>query len=198
MSFGFRGNPIQDLPKTQMYRDMSELGFYNLDSATLVRYEMRTYHYGFQVYIKLIESLQDGWDPMTCTQAQLEELESLLELPPRPRASLERRRQTVQGLLALGEEDFTPAGAEKALLAVGIEATVTEDFQNQKLTVTVERFGEEYESIYACMERGREFLPAHMEVVFEFGGRDWGEWEGQYGTWQEFDDADKTWQERDT
>lgn len=197
MSFGFKGNPIQDLPLTQMYRDMSELGFYNLDSATLVRYEMRTYHYGFQVYIKLIESLQDGWHPLTCTEAQLAEMESLLQLPPRPRATLDQRRQTALALLSLGEGNFTPAGAEAALLAAGITAKIAEDFPNQRLVVTVEEFGAEYDSIYQCMERGREFLPAHMEVVFEFGGPDWGEWEGRYGTWREFDDFDLTWQERD-
>ena len=198
MSLGLAFNPITDLPKTRMYREMRGLDFYNLDSATLVRYELRTYQYGFQVLLRMIETLQEGWWPLTCSESQLEAMESLLRLPPRPRATLARRRQTVLELLALGAPgDCTPAGAQAALLAAGIDAQVTEDFRDQKLVVQVEGFGPEYDSIYQCMERGREFLPAHMEVIFEYGGPDWTQWEGETGTWGEFDAADLTWQQRD-
>ena len=68
---------------------------------------------------------------------------------------------------------------------------------NQRLLVQVESFGAGYDSIYQCMERGREFLPAHMEVIFEYGGPDWSQWEEDTGTWEAFDAADLTWQQRD-
>ena len=146
----------------------------------------------------MVESLQEGWWPLTCSESQLEAMESLLRLPPRPRSALEERRQTVLALLGLGSpEDCTPGGAQRALRAAGIEAQVQEDFQNQRLLVQVESFGAEYDSIYQCMERGREFLPAHMEVIFEYGGPDWSQWEEDTGTWEAFDAADLTWQQRD-
>ncbi len=198
MSLGLAFNPITDLPKTKMYQEMRGLDFYNLDSATLVRYELRTYQYGFQVLLRMVESLQEGWWPLTCSESQLEAMESLLRLPPRPRSALEERRQTVLALLGLGSpEDCTPGGAQRALRAAGIEAQVQEDFQNQRLLVQVESFGAGYDSIYQCMERGREFLPAHMEVIFEYGGPDWSQWEEDTGTWEAFDAADLTWQQRD-
>ena len=100
-------------------------------------------------------------------------------------------------LLALNGEGRTLAGAEAALLAAGIRGKITEDWREQRLTVLVEEFGEEYDSIYSCMERARELLPAHMTVVFEFGGPDWVGWEGMYGSWEVFDSIDQTWQERD-
>lgn len=190
-------NPILDLPKSQMYRDMTALGFYNLDGTTLVRGEMRSYQYAIQVYMGLIEETALGWWPLNCTEARLVEWEEALRLPPRPRATLAQRRQTVLGLLSLGGGQRTPAGAADALAAAGITGSVREDFQDQRLVVTVERFGEEYDSIYQCMERARALLPAHMEVEFEFGGPDWEEWEAAAGTWGEFDAADLTWQERD-
>jgi len=190
-------NPIRDLPNSQMYRDMTALDFYNLDSATLVRGEMRSYQYAIQIFQGLIDEIRQSWWPLDCTEARLEEWEELLKLPPRPRATLEQRRQTVLDLLRLGPDQRTPARAAEVLAAAGITGTIAEDFENQRLIVTVERFGEEYDSIYQCMERVRQLLPAQMEVEFEFGGPNWGEWEGMAGTWMEFDAADLTWQERD-
>lgn len=190
-------NPIQDLPKTQMYRDMTALGFYNLDGSTMVRGEMRSYQRGLQELSELIDGIRYGWWPLDCSQQRLEQWEAILRLPPRPRATPEQRRQAVLDLLALGPGQRTPGGAVTALAAAGITGTIREDFQNQRLVVTVERFGEEYDSIYQCMERARQLLPAQLEVVFEFGGPNWEEWEAAAGTWQQFDDADLTWQQRD-
>lgn len=190
-------SPTTDLQKSQMYRDMTALGFYNLDSSTLVRGEMRSYQYAIQVLLVLIDEIRYSWWPLDCTQERLEEWEEILKLPPRPRATLDQRRQTVLELLRLGADHRTPAGGAEALAAAGIVGSIQEDFENQRLVVTVEQFGEEYDSIYQCMERARQLLPAQMEVEFEFGGPNWGEWEEAAGTWGEFDAADLTWQERD-
>lgn len=190
-------NPIGDLPKSQMYRDMNALGFYNMDSNNLIRGEMRSYQYGIQVFLELIDQIRCGWWPMDCTEERLEQWEELLKLPPRPRASLDQRRRTVLALLSLGTGQRTPSGALEVLAAAGIYGTVREDYENQRLTVTVERFGEEYDSIYQCMERARQLLPAQLEIEFEFGGPDWDQWEETAGTWADFDAADLTWQQRD-
>ena len=190
-------NPILDLPKSRMYRDMSALGFYNLDGATLVRGEMRSYQYAIQVYLELIDSIAGGWWPLDCTLERLSQWEEVLGLPLRPRATEEQRRQTVLDLLSLGEQLRGPGGVERLLLAAGIRGRVEEDYPHRRLLVTVEEFGEEYDSIYQCMDRARQLLPAHLEVVFEFGGPDWTQWEAAAGTWSAFDASDLTWQQRD-
>lgn len=190
-------NPVVDLPKSQMFRDMMSLGFYNLEASTLVRHEMRAYQRGFQELLNSVDITRDDWWPPTCSEAALERWEKVLELPPRPRASLEQRRETVRQLLSLGTANRTPAGAAAALAAAGIRGTIAEDYEHRQLTVTVESFGEEYDSVYRCMERARSFLPAHMTVMFEFGGPDWTGWEGLYPSWTAFDAADTTWQQRD-
>lgn len=190
-------NPILELPKSQMYRDMTALGFYQLDADTLVRGEMRAYLSGIIAFMDLIDEIAGSWWPLDCTEARLQEWEELLRLPPRPGATLEQRRKTALALLSLGENQRTPVGAPDLLEAAGIRGSILEDYQNQRLVVTVERFGEEYDSIYQCMERARQLLPAHLEVEFEFGGPDWNEWEAANGTWAEFDAADLTWQQRD-
>lgn len=190
-------NPILDLPKSQMYRDLSALGFYNLDSNTLIRGEMRSYQRGLQAFIELTEKIIYGWWPLDCDQERLTQWEELLRLPPRPRASLDQRRQTVLALLSLGDGQRTPSGAVEALAAAGICGTIREDYENQRLIVTVERFGEEYDSIYQCMDRARQLLPAQLELEFEFGGADWTQWEESTGSWAAFDAADLTWQQRD-
>ena len=141
-------NPVIDMPKSQMYRDMMALGFYHLDGITLVRGEMRAYQRGFQELLGWIDTARDGWWPLTCSTQELERWEDALRLPPRPRASLQRRRETVRELLALNGEGRTLAGAEAALLAAGIRGKITEDWREQRLTVLVEEFGEEYDSIY--------------------------------------------------
>ena len=188
-------NPTKDLPNTQMYRDISALGFYDQDSATLIRGEMRTYQYGSQVFLELIDSIRYGWWPMVCAEVRLEQWEELLKLPPRPRATLDQHRPAA--LLSLGMDQRTPADAAQLLAAAGIYGTVREDHEDQRLIVTVERFSEEYDSIYQCMDRARGLLPAQLEIQFEFGGPDWDEWEQSAGTWSAFDAADLTWQQRD-
>lgn len=190
-------NPTTDLPKTQMYRDLDALGFYDMSSSSLIRGEMRAYQYGIQVLLELVDGIRYGWWPLDCAEERLEQWEELLKLPPRPRAGLEQRRRTVLALLGLGVDQRTPADALEILAAAGIYGTVREDYENQKLFVTVERFGEEYDSIYQCMERARRLLPAHLEIEFDFGGPDWTEWEQNNGTWTQFDAADLTWQQRD-
>ena len=108
-------NPILDLPKSRMYRDMTALGFYNLDGATLVRGEMRSYQYAIQVYLELIDSIAGGWWPLDCTLERLSQWEEVLGLPLRPRATEEQRRQTVLDLLSLGEQLRGPGGVERLL-----------------------------------------------------------------------------------
>ena len=149
-------NPILDLPKSRMYRDMTALGFYNLDGATLVRGEMRSYQYAIQVYLELIDSIAGGWWPLDCTLERLSQWEEVLGLPLRPRATEEQRRQTVLDLLSLGEQLRGPGGVERLLLAAGIWGRVEEDYPHRRLLVTVEEFGEEYDSIYQCMDRARQ------------------------------------------
>lgn len=190
-------DPSVDLPKSQMYRDMTALGFYNLDSNNMIRGEMRSYQNGIQVLMELIDGIGGGWWPPDFAADRLAQWEELLRLPPRPRATLDQRRQTVLALLSLGDGQRTPAGALKLLAAAGIQGTIQEDFENQRLVVMVERFGEEYDSIYQCMDRARQLLPAHLEVEFEFGGPNWDEWEAAAGSWSDFDAADLTWQQRD-
>ena len=84
-------NPILDLPKSRMYRDMTALGFYNLDGATLVRGEMRSYQYAIQVYLELIDSIAGGWWPLDCTLERLSQWEEVLGLPLRPRRHPKRK-----------------------------------------------------------------------------------------------------------
>ena len=54
-------NPALDLPKSQMYRDMAALGFYDLEGWTMVRNEMRAYQYGFQTMLELNDRVREDW-----------------------------------------------------------------------------------------------------------------------------------------
>ena len=105
-------NPVLDLPKSQMYRDMTALGIYDLDNGTLVRCEMRACQYGFQLLRELLDRLEQDWWPLSCSQERLEEWEGLLGIPPRPEASPEARRKGVLALLALGEPAYAAAIGE--------------------------------------------------------------------------------------
>ncbi len=192
-------HPTTALPKSQMYRDMMALGLYDLTGNTLVKTEMQSYMLGVGKVQEALEQALSGCLPQTCSQERLRQWEEILELPWRPRATLEERRETVVALLGLSAGDCTPQGVLKCLAAAGITAaSVEEDGLEGVLRVTVKEFDPAWESVYDSMERAREFLPAHMEVVFEFGGPSWEELDAQDLTWTGFDDQDLTWQQRDT
>ena len=112
-----------------------------------------------------------------------------------PAEQTEEALETFAGILQ--NMDLKRVLAVLLLLAACIRGRVEEDYPHRRLLVTVEEFGEEYDSIYQCMDRARQLLPAHLEVVFEFGGPDWTQWEAAAGTWSAFDAADLTWQQRD-
>ena len=114
-------NPALDLPKSQMYRDMAALGFYDLEGWTMVRNEMRAYQYGFQTMLELNDRVREDWWPLTCSRERLEEWEGLLALPSRPQASLEARRKGVLAFLALGTEGRGQPGAAAIIASVGRE-----------------------------------------------------------------------------
>ena len=194
-----REHPILALPKSQMYRDMAALGLYDLAGDTLVKYEMQAYMTGVGIVEEALDLAGGDCLPQTCSEERLRLWEDILELPLRPRATLEERRATVAALLALSPGDCTPAGMEKCLDAAGITAaSVAEDPLAGTLLIEVASFDPSYDSVYDCMDRAREFLPAHMAVEFEFGGPDWTTWDAQDLTWAQLDAQDLTWQQRDT
>lgn len=160
-------NPALDLPKSQMYRDMAALGFYDLEGWTMVRNEMRAYQYGFQTMLELNDRVREDWWPLTCSQERLEEWEGLLTLPPRPQASLETRRKGVLAFLALGTEGRGQPGAAALLAAVGLEGEIREDFPARRLTVRITGLGEGYQDPGPSKARLRGLVPAHLALVFE-------------------------------
>ena len=160
-------NPALDFPKSQMYRDMAALGFYDLEGWTMVRNEMRAYQYGFQTLLELNDRVREDWWPLTCSQERLEEWEGLLALPPRPQASLEARRKGALAFLALGTEGRGQPGAAALLAAVGLEGEVREDFPARRLTVRITGLGEGYQDPGPSKARLRGLVPAHLALVFE-------------------------------
>ncbi len=160
-------NPALDLPKSQMYRDMAALGFYDLEGWTMVRNEMRAYQYGFQTMLELNDRVREDWWPLTCSRERLEEWEGLLALPPRPQASLEARRKGALAFLALGTEGRGQPGAAALLAAVGLEGEVREDFPARRLTVRITGLGEGYQDPGPSKARLRGLVPAHLALVFE-------------------------------
>jgi len=160
-------NPILDLPKSQMYRDMTALGFYDLDSSTLVLCEMRAYQLGFQAMLELIDEITLDWWPPACAKERLEEWEGILGIPPRPGASLDQRRDGVLRFLSLGVGNQTPEGIKEALAAVGILGEIEEDFANRRVKVRVTGLMDGFASVTACMERARDLLPAHLALEVE-------------------------------
>ena len=81
-------NPALDLPKSQMYRDMAALGFYDLEGWTMVRNEMRAYQYGFQTMLELNDQVREDFGPLTISRGRRGEGEGVMDRPPTPPRSL--------------------------------------------------------------------------------------------------------------
>ena len=160
-------NPALDLPKSQMYRDMAALGFYDLEGWTMVRNEMRAYQYGFQTMLELNDRVREDWWPLTCSRERLEEWEGLLALPPRPQASVEARRRGVGPFGPRGTAGGGLRGAAALLAAVGLEGEIREDFPARRLTVRITGLGEGYQDPGPSKARLRGLVPAHLALVFE-------------------------------
>ncbi len=150
-----------------MKKSMLATGLYRLDGSTRADFELEAYAAALDPLCDDLKNLQKESFAVTAESYGLLYAESALGVP-QPAGTSEGRRKTVLALGAAGAEGFGAAALKKLLTDLGIEAKVTEDVPNRKLTLRVT--GEPPGGTAAWEKLVGRFLPAHLTAAWDYGG----------------------------
>ena len=115
----------------------------------------------------------------------------------RPELSLAARREMLLYRGAVTSNDFTRESIERALVAAGFRASVTEYGGNQNLYVNCLELLDASITAERAMAAAAEFLPAHLGCDYDFSPLTWTWIEQKEWTFAQMDAKDLSWQQID-
>ena len=176
--------PDSDCRK-RMYGRMRSLRLYQLDEGSLVRAELES-------YLDVLEPMQDAL-LQSCSEQRLMAFERMLAIPINENIPLEERRQIAVSKMSIGPSDFHREGLEKALNAIGVNATVQETPGGGTITVTARSLADSQMTLEQAKEAFEALVPAHLQAEFVTGGITFAEFDSLNKTFTQLDGMDRTW-----
>lgn len=86
----------------------------------------------------------------------------------------DNRRNMLQSLYRLSENDFSADGIRNSLLAVGVYAkTIIENYSDSLIYVSIDNFKNEYINFEQLKRQIEALLPAHLDVYIDSGILTW-------------------------
>lgn len=142
---------------------LGQTHLYNLSESSAITIEFKQYANYFD-YIEIeIEALLDNCFVETIGPAGFDSYVNLYSLPESMDWDL--MKEIVNNRLAITNLDFTIDGVKRCLASGGLETTLTEDFENNTVTVHVISdagvFGSEQEKIAFI----KQCMPCHVEPI---------------------------------
>jgi hypothetical protein len=148
-----------------MKKCMLPTGLYRLDGSTLVDKELQAYAEVLDPLYEDIKNLRNESFVPTAADYGLRYHELALGVLW-PEDEVEDRRRIIYALGSVGAHGCSRAAFEKLLADLGIEAELTEDVADRKLTIHVKKepinYPKDWEEV---VER---FVPAHIETVWDY------------------------------
>lgn len=185
------------MSRLQTLRDaLRPLGIYRLEEGTLVYAELAAYAAG-------LDLLEEGLDQLEreafLSTAQGEGILKREEIYGKPKTllPLQERREMLLYRGAVNNRNNTKADLERALVACGLRATVKENLDGGTIYINCFDFLENFQGQEEIKEAAKEFLPCHLEAVFDFRTLDWDKIDGLENTFQQMDAAGMTWNQID-
>lgn len=166
---------------------LQPLRLYRLDGSSRVEAELTAMAAGLDLVYQALEELtQEAFVPTAQGMGLgMRELSFGSERPDLP-MGLRRNMLLYRGAVTVN--DNTKRSLEQAMLSIGIRAELFEVPEEQKLYVLCREVLDQSVTRYRLMQAALQFLPAHLEILFDFGKV----------TWSYLDKTEKTFQELET
>lgn len=148
-------------------RKLKPLNLYNLDEENIINAELSAYARAFDMINDEIASLENECFISTAEGYGLDLREKLFGYI-RAGLSNEKRREMLIYRRSVTSNNFNKGKLEEALMSSGIEATITEDFGNNTISVNCTDIFDTLKTQEDAKKAAEEFLPAHLEVAFNF------------------------------
>ncbi|WP_283610841.1 hypothetical protein [Faecalispora anaeroviscerum] len=170
------------------------LRLYRMDGSSRVEAELSAVAEGLDLVYQALENLtQEAFVP-TAQGVGLAMLERTFG-SERTDLPLELRREMLLYRGAVTVNDNTKQSVERALLSVGLRAQLWESPREQKLYVICYEVLDQKMTRYRLKESALRFLPAHLEIIFDFGKVTWDYLHKTEKTFLKLAELEYTWEQ---
>ena len=152
---------------TSIKKKLRPLNLYNLNDNNIINAELSAYAIALDMINSKIAELERECFISTAESYGLDLREKLFGYV-RDNLEASKRRDMLIYRGSITSNDFTKKKLEEALMASGMEATITEDFENNEITVNCTNIFDTLKTEAEAQTAAEEFMPAHLDVTFNF------------------------------
>lgn len=177
-----------------MRQKLLPLRLYRMDGGSLVEAELSAAAAGLDlIYERLEQLMREAFVP-TAQDLGLSVRERIFG-SERGELSAAVRREMLLYRGAVTVNDNNRESIERALLSCGLRAQLFENPRAQRLDVVCHEILDQTMTQYRLMQTALRFLPAHLEIVFDFGKITWAYLLGLDKTFAQLEEYGLTWEE---
>lgn len=177
-----------------MREKLFPLRLYRIDGKSKVEAELSAAAKGLDLVYEALESLtQEAFVP-TAQGLGLAMRERTFG-SERTDLPLELRREMLLYRGAVTVNDNTRQSVERALLSIGLRAELWEAPREQKLYVISREVLDQKMTRYQLKQSALRFLPAHLEIIFDFGKVTWAYLQETEKTFLQLEEPGYTWEQ---
>ena len=177
-----------------MLEKLIPLDLYHLEEGSLVRAELLSMAKGLDIVYEALECLEQEAFVATASGFGLEMREQAFGAK-RAETPLATRREMLLRRGAVTLNDCTKESIEQALLGVGLRALVQEMPGRQQLHINCVEVLDHTARRSDLVRAAERYLPAHLELDFDFGKVTWAYLEGTGKSFAELEALEYTWDE---
>lgn len=179
-----------------MKAKLKPLGIYSLNEDSTVFYELSAYAEGLSILDDYLNELENECFVSTSSSFGVNLRENLFSYS-KPSSNLTLRRNLLSYLLSVSTNDFNKQGLDKAVIASGINGFVYDRPGDGKIYVNCNTLQDNFTSKSEAENIIKQFLPAHLEPIFDYSILSWNYIDSLDNTFDNIDSKELTWDDID-
>lgn len=180
-----------------MRQKLKPLGFYNLNDNSLISAELSTYATVLDEIEYLLDEVERECFIATAESYGLSEREKMLGAEQKSQ-TIENRRDNLLYRYSISSNSFNKDSIYKVLSVAGINGYILEVPNENILYINCLSLNNSNADKKAIIESVKEFLPAHLDCIFDFRNLQWDTIDNNDNTFDTIDSKDLTWDNIDT
>lgn len=179
-----------------MKSKLAPLGIYSLKQDSVVFYELCAYAEGLSILEDYLDELESECFVATASDYGIYMRERLFSYK-KDSLQTSYRRALLLYLMSVTSNDYTLSRMNKAIAAFGLEGEIDENPGTNSMQINCTSALDNIVSKADAVSNIKKFLPAHLEVTFNFGELSWEYFDSLDKTFGELEEQDLTWNEID-
>lgn len=179
-----------------MKQKLRPLGFYNLSDNSLISSELAAYADVLNdIEAQLVELERERY--ITTSESYGLEMRERILSEKKSERTIESRRNILLYRYSINPTDFNENSIKQVMKNAGIIGEIVEIPREFKIYINCLEIENRLEDKANIKEMIEEFLPAHLDCIFNFGNLKWDTIDNGNKTFDEMDAQNLTWDEID-